>query len=843
MLLGFAVNLTPPTGTIRTVLHAALAGSAVLVLGVLGWPLWRASWECVCRRRITVELMFLAGIVGAFGASVFSSFTGIGAVYYEVVAVLLVVYTIGKTLTARARERALAETARLRDTFDVGRRVGPDGAVELGPVAAIETGDRVRVYPGEPVPVDGRILTGTSFVRETPLTGEPHAVVRRPGDRILAGSWAEDGELDLQATAPGRARQLDELLHWVERARSETADGATGGMRPLVDRLTTWFLPSVMTIALATFAFWGWRGEWAHGLFNSLAVLLVACPCALGLAAPLAQWNALATLAARGVACRSTATLERLAKVNRVVFDKTGTLSEEQQSLIDFAAVEDSRFRENLLSLLAEVQSRSSHPVARAFARAARTGASDLRVRSLKPVPGCGIEAWVEGKGTEQRLQVGTRAWVQGATTNDVKESRLLEELRAEPLDQLVYVALEGRLVGMGVVRERLRDSTASAWQQLQELGCAVSVLTGDQSERAARLLPAAEEGTVEGSLRPADKAVRVEAWEQAGASVAFVGDGINDAPALRAASVGVALNSGAALATATADVVLGGGDLREVPRAIALARRVRNGIRSNLLFALTYNLFGIALAATGRIGPISAALLMVGSSTIVAWRALRGGRDSCEPGERGGGTERLRSWVWAVSLLLQVPLLAYLGRLEWESVLWLATGFLALAFWTVWRGRRGGRAGSWWGPANLMLLAMLGSGNLGMLLGWWADAGFGPVMRNGVCLCCQSHHYFALTGKIPWMYLGMLAGGLPFMWTGRERFPRRLGRGVFVAWASVGMVFGMGWGADLMLGWLGPAHPQQFIGAFAGMTAGMLAGMFFVCAAAEAVAAGWRRR
>lgn len=846
MLLGFAVNLTPPSGPIRTVLHAALAGSAVLVLAVLGWPLGRASWECVCRKRITVELMFLAGIVGAFGASLFSSFTGIGAVYYEVVAVLLVVYTIGKTLTARARERALAETARLRDTFDVCRRVKPDGAIELCPAAAIETGDRVRVYPGEPIPVDGRILTGTSFVQETPLTGEPQAVVRRPGDRILAGSWAEDGELDVEATVPGRGRQLDELLQWVERARSETADEATGGMRSLVDRLTSWFLPSVMTIALATFVFWGWRGEWDHGLFNSLAVLLVACPCALGLAAPLAQWNALATLAARGVACRSTATLERLAKVNRVVFDKTGTLSEEQQSLIDFAAVEGPRFRENLLLLLAEVQSRSRHPVARAFARAANPGASELRVRALKTVPGGGIEAWVEGQGTEQRLQVGTRAWARGDRTRDEEESRLLKELRADPLDQWVYVALEGRLVGIGVVRERLRDSTASAWQQVQALGCAVSVLTGDQSERAVRLLPAAEPGAVEGSLRPADKALRVEAWEKEGASVAFVGDGINDAPALRAASVGIALNSGATLATATADLVMCGGDLREVPRAIALARQVRNGIRSNLLFALTYNVLGIALAASGRIGPISAALLMVGSSTIVAWRALRGNRDSCEPLDQGTRTTRVRSWVWAACLLAQVPLLAYLGRLEWGLVLLLATGFLALAFWAIREGqrvRKAGLPGPWWGSVSLMILAMLGPGNLGMLLGWWADAGFGPVMREGVCLCCQSHHYFALTGKIPWMYLGMLAGGVPFMWRAQERLPGRLGRTPLLALAALGMVFGMGWGADLMLGWLGPAHPRQFLGAFVGMTAGMLAGMFFACAAAEALAAGWRRR
>lgn len=200
MVLGFAVNLTPPTGMLRWVLHAALAGSAIAVMAILGWPLFRASWDCACRRRVSVELLFLAGIIGAFGASVWSTLTGIGAVYYEIVAVLLVVYTVGRTLTARARERAFAESRRLRDTFDTCRRLQSDGAAVLTPVAAVETGDRVRVFPGEPIPVDGRILDGASFIRETPLTGEPYPVVRRAGDSVLAGSWAEDGELLIEAT-------------------------------------------------------------------------------------------------------------------------------------------------------------------------------------------------------------------------------------------------------------------------------------------------------------------------------------------------------------------------------------------------------------------------------------------------------------------------------------------------------------------------------------------------------------------------------------------------------------------------------------------------------------------
>lgn len=843
MLLGFAVNLTPPEGPMRGVLHGVLAGSALLVLAILGWPLVRAAWDCACQRRVTVELMFLAGIVGAFGASVFSSLTGIGAVYYEVVAVLLVVYTTGKTLTARARERALAETARLRDTFDQCHRLLPNGTVERCAAAAVVAGDRIRVRPGEPVPVDGRVISGVSFVRETPLTGEPHPVVRRLGDRVLAGSWAEDGELVLEATAAGRSRELDRLLEWVEQAKSgvKASPGGVPGLRPLVDRLTTWFLPAVMTVAVLTLAYWGARGLWAQGLFNALAVLLVACPCALGLAAPLAWWNALATLAARGVVCRSGEALERLAAVRQVMFDKTGTLSEEEQSLIDFAAVGGPAPRQQLLALLREVQTRSAHPIARAFCRATSGVASKVSVRSWKTIPAGGVEAWVEQNGVEFRLQVGCREWVVGTGPESDEETHLLKEVRAQSTDQRVYVAQDGHLVGVGIVRERLRDSTQEAWQHLRELGCGLSVLTGDQGARAIQLLGPVGDVVVEGALSPSAKAQRVEAFEQRGEPVVFVGDGVNDAPALRAASVGMALNSGSALATATAEVVLCSGDLREVPRAIELARRVQSGIRSNLLFALTYNVLGVALAATGRIGPISAALLMVGSSTIVAWRAFRGGLD-CHPLWPGFSTRAL-AWIWAVTVFLQLPLLVYLGQLSIIASGWvIALGLgLAVAPWT-W-GRNWVTAGRWWAPGILMTGAMLGPGNLGMLLGWWLEAGGGPVMKDGVCLCCQSHHYFALSsGKIPWMILGMLAAGLPFMWTGGALLLGRLGPVPRLILAGFGMVGGMMWGADAVLALLGPGHPWQFLGAFTGMTVGMLLGMGLTCSAGEALAAGWRR-
>ena len=844
MLLGFAVNLTPPDGGLRWILHGLLASSSLVVLAVLGGPLLQTAWASARRRRITVEMLFLAGIVGAFGASAWSTLSGVGAVYYEVVAVLLVVYTVGRTLTARARERAFAESRRLRDTFDTCRRVAADGTAVLTPVAAVEPGDRVRVFPGEPVPVDGRILEGASYLRETPLTGEPFPVVRRVGDRVLAGSWAEDGELLLEATAPGRARRLDELLALVEQARDAAAAQRTGPM-DLADRITRWFLPFVLIVSGTTFAVWTAHGQAAVGLFNALAVLLVACPCALGLATPLGLWNALATLAARGMVVRSGDALERLAQVDQVMFDKTGTLSKERQSLVDFVARESGR-RAWLLHVLREVQSRSPHPAARAFA--ALESEPDLVppvILSLKPVPARGIEAWIRDGDREHHLRVGQPDWI----GHDSDRRLLAAEFRAGSSDPVVAIELDGQLAGLAVVRERVRDSVPETLRWLGSLGCRVTILTGDQVSRARDLIQSAgapdSVTAMEGSLSPTEKSARVAAAEAGGTRVAFVGDGVNDAPALRAASVGIALLHGAPLATATADAVLCGDDLMEIPQAIALARRVRGAIRSNLLFAAFYNALGMALAATGRLHPITAALLMVGSSTVVSWRALRSGRaGDCHPQADGRSSDSvpraLRLGVPA-AILLQIPLTLFLGALAPMPAAFatLVLGALAVGFFQLGRVQRG--ASGTWGwlvPGLWMTGAMLGPGNLGMLLGWWLDAGRGPVMREGVCLCCQSHHYFSLSGRIPWMYLGMLVGGLPAMMPGIAALGGRLGRTALLGLSALGMILGMSWGADAILRWAGPGHSHQFLLALAGMTVGMLIGMFFACAAGEAVAA-----
>ncbi len=830
MVVGLAVNLSPPAGPVRWALHGVLILSAVASLAVLGPGLLQTAWQCACRRRLAVELLFLSGVLGALGASLIATFSGTGAVYYEVVSVLLTVYAASRLLTARARARALGETDRLRAGFARARvDAGDAGFREAVPVEAVEAGDVVVVFPGEGIPIDGSVVHGEAFVRETPLTGEPHPVTRRPGDPVWAGSFSEDGELRIRASTPGRSRRLDELLRRLDAAR-DSLDGTAAQTQ--ADRLAAWFLPLVLGVALGTLAFWSVRAGWTVGLFHALSVLLVACPCALGLATPLALWSGLAVLGSRGVVVRRAAVLERLARVSEVWFDKTGTLTDRRAVLVDLvlrdAAPVD---RSTLRAVLATVQARSSHPLAAAFADAA--GDVDVEVTHFQSTPARGVGAWIRlADGREHGVRIGIREWA----APDGGESGLADRVRSVPGDQEVWVGLDGRAVALAVVREQARDSAAEALAACGRLGCPGGILTGDRVERARDLVGSDPRWRVDGGLAPEAKARHLETRRAAGAVVAFVGDGINDGPALRAADVGIALASGSSLAGATADVVLLSDDLREVPGMVALARQVDRSIRGNLGFAATYNLLGMGLAAAGQLHPVVAALLMMGSSAVVSWRSVRGASAAAcgvPVGEGGSGPAAGRRWGWIAACLgLQISLLGWLGRLGPAGWAWAAVGqgLLLGAVWLVRRGRLPAILGTWPG----MTLAMLGPGNLLMLVGWWIDAGCGPVMRDGVCLCCSGHHYFEPGWRIPWMYVGMLAGGLPAMAAFLPGVRSGWDRIRFLSLAAVGMVGGMGLGAGWALRWAGPGHPGQFLVAYAGMTLGMTAGMVFLCALGE---------
>ena len=866
MLLGMAINLAPPSGLARWLLHGALIGASAGVLAILGGPLLTTAIEEIRRRRATVELLFLAGVAGALGASLHSTFTGTGAVYYEVVGVLTTVYAIGKTLGAQSRARALAETRQLHRTFETCQRVEPDGSARSVRVTEIRTGDQIRVLAGEPIPIDGRVVEGQAFVCETPLTGEPFPVVRRAGDTVWAGSYSEDGELRIAATAPGAKRRLDALLAALDSARERPCR-----IQAQADRMVQWFLPLVLVISLGTFGFWTWKSGWAAGLYNALAVLLVACPCAMGLATPVALWSGLAALASRGLVLRGGDEIERLATVREMVFDKTGTLSEEQYTFTDIETIGTIEERQRITGQLRAVQQACSHPVARAFHGFGKTE-GDYTVRRVKTVPGQGIEAWIESaRGEEHHLRAGGREMV----SDRRGETELLSRLRHSRSDHLVYVEVEGQLAAIAAVNERLRGSARETLRTLEQLGLNCLVMTGDNPERAARLLG---RRSIEGGLSPNEKAARIEELNQMGREVCFVGDGVNDAPAMRAASIGIALAHGAGVTTAGADAVLYGGDLRVLAWAVALSRQVRDSIRSNLLFAGAYNLVGIVLAATGLLHPVVSALLMVVSSFTVSWRAMRATECgyACGAGAAAAATEetspalpgadlpaeavgsRGRGWldlfaprispgstgsrfrrarlISSLLLAAQIPFVIYLGQLSGLGAILTAMALLLIAV-VMFRFHPDHPDGRHLAD---MTSAMLGFGNWGMILGWWADGGFNPV--HACCLGTLGGGFsFLGFTAMPWMNGGMLLFGLPPMLIGPERTYRGLGRAAYGILSSIGMVWGMSFGSHVFMNWLGLWTSDKFLLSLSGMTVGMLLGMVLGCEFGRAVSLALR--
>lgn len=573
MIFSLAINLSPPSGSTRAILHGALALSAMAVFALLGGPILRAAWQ----PRIVMEQLFLAGIFGAFATSVYCSLTGVGHVYYEVVAVLLAIYTFGRTLGERRRQQALTAAAQLGREFD--------------PAESVRAGDVVRIDIGGPITVDGIILEGSAMVRETALTGEPFPVVKRPGDTVRAGSYSLDGELRVQSF--GGERQLDILLESVEAARRQPAR-----LQREADRLVRIFLPLVMVISGIVFVIGGLRGDWMHATFNALAVILVACPCSMGLATPLGIWSALAELAMRGILTHSSDLVEKLGCINVVIFDKTGTLGEEAMQLVDFVAKGD---RDSLLREVSALQLASEHPIAAAFPRPEER----MIVTNVELLPSIGLRGCVNGN----RLEVGN-----SQLATDPEIASLRQSLCDE--SHLIVIRRNGEIVGLASLREKLRDTSLRSIRALEDLGIVCHVFTGDS---AAPGLPNAETG-----MSPQRKLQRLRDLQQKGARVLFVGDGINDAPAMSQADAALAISSGSALARESADGEILGGNLLAVPEAIACCRQTMRVIRGNLYFAAGYNLVGISLAATGILHPVAAALLMLASSLTVSWRALR---------------------------------------------------------------------------------------------------------------------------------------------------------------------------------------------------------------------------
>ena len=617
--------------------HAAWIGWAMLVPAAilqvyLGGPYYAGAIRQLRRGATNMDTLIALGTSTAFGYSLYHLLVGehMQAHFFMDAGIILALITLGTYLEVRSKGAAGEAIERLLDLAPKSARlVGADGRERDVPLAAIRLGDVVRVRPGEAVPVDGEVVEGESDVDESMLTGESIPVPKRPGDRVAGASKNAEGTILIRAARLGRDSALAQIVAMVREAQ-----GSKAGVQRLADRIASVFVPVVLGIAVVTLLGWGVAtGDWSRATLNAAAVLIIACPCALGLATPVAVAVATGRGATEGILVREASSFERMDGIGAVVLDKTGTITEGRPTV---AAVDPvgGYDRDALLRIAGAAESGSEHPLAHALA----SFADGARVEGFRAHRGAGVEAKVDGRS----VLVGSPALLDrhGVATAPAGG-------RAEG-STVVHVAVDGRFAGSIALADAPKAHAREAIAALERQGAEVYLLTGDD-EATARSVAASvgiAADHVFARVLPDEKAERVawlrgleaEATDAVGGRprrVAMVGDGINDAPALAAADVGIALGTGTDVAKAAADLVIATGDLRAVPRALALGRATLRAIRQNLFWAFFYNAIGIPIAALGlfgRYGPMVAALAMSLSSVTVVARARLIGRARLDP-------------------------------------------------------------------------------------------------------------------------------------------------------------------------------------------------------------------
>jgi Cu+-exporting ATPase len=612
----------------------ALAGPAVLWGG---WPLLERGWASVRNRSPNMFTLIALGTGTAFAFSAvatifpglvpasFHEHGGRVPVYFEAAAVITALVLLGQVLELRARSATSgAIKALLRLAPTIARRLRPDGSDEDIPLDQVVVGDRLRVRPGEKVPVDGVVLEGHSAVDESMLTGEPIPVEKAAGTKVAGGTLNGTGSFVMRAERVGAETLLARIVQRVGEAQRSRAP-----IQRLADRVSAWFVPIVIAAALVTAIAWGFFGpepRAAYALVNAVAVLIIACPCALGLATPMSIMVGTGRGARSGVLVRDAAALEQLATVDTVVMDKTGTITEGRPRVTSVVAAPG--FDEaTVLRLAAAVEAGSEHPLASAIVAAARERRLPLApTTGFRAEVGLGVTGTAEGR----RVVLGNQALLEreGVATSEIAGAA---DRLAESGHTVVSLAVDGRAAGLVAVSDQPKTGAREAVEELRRMGVRVIMLTGDTRRSAEAIARAVDITEVQAGVRPETKGDVVRALRAQGRVVAMAGDGVNDAPALAEAQVGIAMGTGTDVAMETAGVTLVKGDLAGIVRAIHLGRATMRNIRENLFFAFVYNAVGVPVAAGVLypwfgilLSPIIASAAMSFSSVSVIANALR---------------------------------------------------------------------------------------------------------------------------------------------------------------------------------------------------------------------------
>jgi len=623
LAIGLSLPLIAPMFASLFGAHWMLPGWLQLALATpvqfwLGARFYRAGWKALMAGSGNMDLLVAVGTSAAYGLSLYLLLTHAGAMhlYFEASAVVISLVLLGKWLEARAKRQTTEAIRALQALRPTTARVRLDGVDRDMPIDAIRVGDMVVIRPGERVPVDGEVIEGESQVDESLLTGESLPVDKQPGDTVTGGAINAQGVLVARTMAVGTETTLARIIRLVENAQAAKAP-----IQRLVDKVSAVFVPVVMGIALVTFvAWWAWGGNAEQAILNAVAVLVIACPCALGLATPTAIMAGTGVAARHGILIKDAEALELAHKIGTVVFDKTGTLTDGTPHVAAYLAADDSD-KNRVLAIAAGLQAGSEHPLARAvLEESAARAIPPQPARAQQALPGRGIAGEVAG----ETWWLGNRRLMNenGVDTAALDAKAAEHEAAGRSVSWLAR-ARDHHALGLLAFGDAVKPSAAAGVARLREQGVTTVMLTGDNrgaAEAVARELGLAN---VLAEVLPADKAAHVSQLKTTGTTVAMVGDGINDAPALAAADVGIAMSSGSDVAMHTAGITLMRGDPALVADAIDISKRTYAKIRQNLFWAFAYNVVGIPLAAFGFLNPVIAGAAMAFSSVSVVTNAL----------------------------------------------------------------------------------------------------------------------------------------------------------------------------------------------------------------------------
>lgn len=598
-------------------------GLSTPVIVWAAWPFFRRGWRSIVTGHLNMFTLIAIGVGAAYVYSVVAILLpglfphamqhgGNVAIYFEAAAVIVVLVLLGQVLELRARSRTgSAIKALLNLAPPIARRVAPGGDQEV-PLDQVKVGDKLRVVPGDKVPVDGEIVEGHSSVDESMITGESLPVEKNVGDKVTGGTVNGTGSFIMAAERIGSETLLGQIVNMVAEAQRSRAP-----IQGVADAVAGIFVPAVLAVSVLTFALWMWLGpdpKLAYAIVNAVAVLIIACPCALGLATPMSIMVGVGRGAQDGVLVKNAEALERLEKVTTLVVDKTGTLTEGNPTLMDVLPTEGFDAKE-FLRLVASLEQGSEHPLAASIVKGAKSQNIVLETaRDFRSVTAGGVI----GSVGDHQVMIGKPAFLRSEKIANLEPLEATAGKLQEEGKTAMFVAIDGKAAGVVAVADPIKSTTHQAITELHQLGLSIAMLTGDNKRTAAAVAKSLGIDAFEAEIEPAGKVAHVKSLRAKGEHVAMAGDGINDAPALSEAEVGIAMGTGTDVAMQSAGITLVKGDLRGIAKAIRLSRATMWNIRQNLFFAFVYNVLGIPVAA-GLLYPFFGVLL----SPIIAGAAM----------------------------------------------------------------------------------------------------------------------------------------------------------------------------------------------------------------------------